>query len=108
MIGGEHGRGRGSKDDDTELGQETQLQYDAFNVFDYRDAAPSPLSPYSSSPLEAPAPLQHNVEDDVPDGGNAPVGAIYKGQGPQLRAERSSLLFFVMLLLVVVNVLVDT
>ena len=39
------------------------------------------LSPYPSSPLEAPAPLQCNVEDYVSDGGNAPVGAVYRGQG---------------------------
>ena len=82
MTGGEHGHGKGSKDDDTKFGQETQLQYDAFDLFDYGDAPP--LSPWPSSPLEAPAPLQHNVEDDVSDGGNAIVGAVYKGSGRQL------------------------
>ena len=76
VIGGEHGRGKGSKDDDMEFGQETQLQYDAFNVFDYGDTAP--LSPCPSSPLEALAPLQRNIEDDVSDGGNAPMGVVYK------------------------------
>ena len=30
VTGGEHGQGRGSKDDDMEFRQETQLQYDAF------------------------------------------------------------------------------
>ena len=103
MTNGEHGQGRGNKDDDTEFGQEVQLQYDAFNLFDYGDAPP--LSPYPSSPLEALAPLQRNVEVDVSDGGNALVEAMYKGQGRQL-GERSSLVFFVMLLLVVVDVLV--
>ena len=82
VTGGEHGWGRGSKDDDTEFGQETQLQYDAFDLFDYGDAPP--LSPSLSSPLEAPARLQRNVEDDVSDGGNPPVGAVYRGQGRQL------------------------
>ena len=43
MTGGEHGRGRGNKDDDMEFGQETQLQYDAFNMFDYGDVAPPSL-----------------------------------------------------------------
>ena len=43
VIGGEHGRVRGRKDDDTEFGQETRLQYDAFDKFDYGDA--TPLSP---------------------------------------------------------------
>ena len=41
VIGGKHGLGRGSKDDNTEFGQEIQLQYDAFDVFDYGDAPPS-------------------------------------------------------------------
>ena len=36
-------RDRGSKDDDTEFGQETQLQYNAFDLFDYGDA-PLPFS----------------------------------------------------------------
>ena len=48
-----------------------------FDLCDYVDMPP--LSPYSSSSLEAPAPLQRNVEDDVSDGGNAPVGVVYKG-----------------------------
>ena len=52
---GEHGRGRGSKDDDTEFGQETQLKYDAFDLFDSADAPP--LSPYPNNPLKNPAPL---------------------------------------------------
>ena len=43
VTGGEHGRGRGSKNDDTEFGQETQLQYDAFDLFNYGDGPP-PLS----------------------------------------------------------------
>ena len=81
MIGGEHGWGRDSKDDDLEFGQETQLQYDAFDLFDYGDAVP--LSPCPSSPLEAPAPLQRNVEDGVSDGGNTPMGVVYRGQGRQ-------------------------
>ena len=44
---GEQGRGRGSKDYDMECGQQTQLQYDALDLFDYGDAAP--LSPSPSS-----------------------------------------------------------
>ena len=79
MTGGEHGRGRGSKYDDTEFGQETQLQYDAFNLFDYGDAPLLPPCP--SSPLDATAPLQCNVEDDVSYGDNALVGAMYRGHG---------------------------
>ena len=53
---------------------------------------PPPLS-LSSSPLEAPTPLQRNVEDDVFDGGNTPVGAVYRGQGRQLggRAIQSAI-----------------
>ena len=37
------GRGTGNKVDDTEFGQQTQLQYDALDLFDYGDAPP-PLS----------------------------------------------------------------
>ena len=79
VTGEEHEWCKGNKDDDTEFGQETQLQYDAFDLFDYGDAAP--LSPCPSSPLEAPTTLQCNVEDDVSDGGNAPVGVVYRGNG---------------------------
>ena len=43
VTGGEQGRGRGSKVDDTEFGQQTQLQYNALDLFDYGEA-PSPLS----------------------------------------------------------------
>ena len=43
VTGGEQGRGMGSKVDDTEFGQQTQLQYDALDLFDYGDAPP-PLS----------------------------------------------------------------
>ena len=68
-------RGKGIKDDDMEFEQETQVQYDAFDLFDYGDAPP--LSPYPSSPLKAPAPLQRNVENDFSDDGNAPMGAVY-------------------------------
>ena len=76
---GRGGRVRGSKDDDTEVGQEMQIQYDVFGQFDYGDAPP--FSPYPISPPKALAPLQHNLEDDVFDGGNAPLGAVYRGQG---------------------------
>ena len=55
VTSGEHRRGRCRRDDDTEFGQETQLQYDAFDLFDYGDTPP--LSPYPSSPLKAPTPL---------------------------------------------------
>ena len=55
----------------------------------------APLSPCPSSPLKALAPLQHNVEDNVSDGGNAPVGAVYRGQGRQLggRAIQSAVVY---------------
>ena len=33
VTGGEYGRGKGSKDDDTKFGQEMQLQYNAFDLF---------------------------------------------------------------------------
>ena len=35
VTGGEQGLGMGSKVDDTEFGQQTQLQYDALDLFDY-------------------------------------------------------------------------
>ena len=87
MTCGEHGLGRGSKDDDLEFGQETefrqetQVQYDALELFDYGNVCPrSPsLSPSPRSPSPAPLSLQCIVEDDVSDGGNAPVGAMYRG-----------------------------
>ena len=82
---GEHGLGRGSKDDDPEFGQETQVQYDALELFDYGNMRPlSPsLSPSPRSPSPAPLSLQRIVEDDVSGGGNAPVGAVYRGQERQ-------------------------
>ena len=84
---GEHGLGRGSKDDDpefgqeTEFGQKTQMQYDALELFDYGNVRPlSPsLSPSPRSPSPAPLSLQRIVEDDVSGGGNAPVGVVYRG-----------------------------
>ena len=42
---------------------------------------PPPLSP--SNPCRFPVPLQCNVEDDVFDGGNAPVEVVHRGQGQQ-------------------------
>ena len=83
---GEHGLGRGSKDDDPEFGQETQVQYDALELFDYGNVHPllPSLSPSPRSPSPAPLSLQRIVEDDVSGGGNAPVGAVYRGQGRQL------------------------
>ena len=83
---GEYGLGRGSKDDDPEFGQETQVQYDALELFDYGNVRPlSPsLSPSPRSPSPAPLSLQRIVEDDVSGGGNAPVGVVYRGQGRQL------------------------
>ena len=41
MTDWEHGRGRGSKDDVTESGQQKQLQYNELDLFDYGDAPPS-------------------------------------------------------------------
>ena len=79
VIGGKQRRGRGSKDDGTELGQQTQLQYDALDLFDYGDAPP--LSPSPTSLCQASAPLQRMDEDDDSDGGNVAVGFVYKSQG---------------------------
>ena len=78
---GEQGLGRGSKDDGPEFGQETQVQYYALELFDYGHMCPlSPsLSPSPGSPSPAPLSLQRIVEDDVFGGGNAPVGAVYRG-----------------------------
>ena len=55
VTGGKHGWGRGSKDDDMEFGQETHLQYNAFDLFNYGDAPL--LSPCPRNPLKAPAPF---------------------------------------------------
>ena len=84
---GEHGLDRGSKDDDPqfgqemEFGQETQVQYDALELFDYGNVRPFSLSlsPSPRSPSAAPLSLQRIVEDDVSSGGNAHVGAVYRG-----------------------------
>ena len=76
VIGGEQGLGTGSKVDDTEFGQQTQLQYDALDLFDYGE--PPPLSPSPTSARQASASLQHNVEDDVSDGGNAAGGPVFR------------------------------
>ena len=91
MIGGEQGQGRGSKDDDTEFGQQTQLQYDALDLFDYGDAPP--LSPSPTSPHKAFVPLQSNVEGDVSGGSNVVVEHVYKGQGRQVGGKRCNLLW---------------
>ena len=90
VTGGEQGLGTGSKVDDTEFGQQTQLQYDALDLFDYGDAPP--LSPSPTSARQASASLQHNVEDDVSDGGNAAGGPVSRVQGRQLggRAMQSA------------------
>ena len=102
VIGGEQGLGMGSKVDDTEFGQQTQLQYDALDLFDYGDAPP--LSPSPTSTRQASASLQHNVEDDVSNGGNAARGPVSRVQGRQFGGgERCSLL---LLLVVVVDVVV--
>ena len=74
VTGGEQGRGTASKVDGTEFGQQTQLQYNALDLFDYGDAPP--LSPSPTSAHQASASLQHNVEDDVSDGGNAVEGPV--------------------------------
>ena len=82
VTGGEQGRGTGSKVDDTEFGQQTQLQYDALDLFDYGDMPP--LSPSPTSMCQAFASLQHNVVDDVSDGGNAAGGPVSRVQVRQL------------------------
>ena len=76
VAGGEQGLGTGSKVDDTEFGQQTQLQYNALDLFDYGDMRP--LSPSPTSACQASASLQHNVEDDVSDGGNAAGGIVFR------------------------------
>ena len=90
VTGGEQGRGTGSKVDDTEFGQQTQLQYDALDLFDYGNAPP--LSPSPTTALQAFASLQHSIEDDVSDGGNATGGPVSRVQGRQLggRAMQSA------------------
>ena len=56
---------------------ETQMQYDALELFDYGNVRPlSPsLSPSPRSPTPAPLSLQRIVEDNVSGGGNAPRGS---------------------------------
>ena len=51
-----------------------------------------PLSPSPTSACQASASLQHNVEDDVSDGGNAAGGPVSRVQGRQLggRAMQSA------------------
>ena len=82
VTGGEQGLGKGSKVDDTEFGQQTQVQYDALDLFDYGDAPP--LSPSPTTALQAFASLQHSIEDDVSNGGNATGGPVSRVQGRQL------------------------
>ena len=82
VTGGEQGLGMGSKVDDIEFGQQTQLQYNALDLFGYGDAPP--LSPSPTSTRRASASLQHNVEDDISDGGNAAGGPVARVQGRQL------------------------
>ena len=78
---GEHGLGKGNKDDGPEFGQETQVQYNALELFDYGNVRPlSPsLSPSPRSPSPVQLSLQRIVEDDDSSGGNAPVGAMCRG-----------------------------
>ena len=79
VTGGEQGRGMGSKVDDTEFGQQMQWQYHALDLFDYGD--PPPLSPSPTTALQASASLQHSIEDDVSDGGNAIGGPVSRVHG---------------------------
>ena len=65
---------------------------------------PSSTSP--TSPRQASAPLQCNVEDDVFGGGNAAVGLVYRGQGRQMGGERCSLPLLVIMLLLLLLVVV--
>ena len=99
IISGEHELGRVNKDDGVEFGQETQLQYDVLELFDNGDVRPLPPSPRSPP---APLSLQRVVQDDVSSGGNAPVGALYRGQGQRLGVRAINLLSLVMLLLLLV------
>ena len=81
VTGVEQGQGTGSKVDDTEFGQQTQLQYDALDLFDYGDAPP--LSPSPTTTLQCSVSLQHSIEDDISDGGNATGGPVSRVQGRQ-------------------------
>ena len=82
VTGGEQGGCRGNKVNDTEFGQQAQLQYDALDLFDCGEAPPLSLS--LTSARQASTSLQRNVEDDVSDGGNVAGGPMSKGQGGQL------------------------
>ena len=78
MTSGEQGRDRDGKDDDDGVWTtNAAIVYDALDLFDYGDAPP--LSPSPTSPRQASAPLQCNVEDDDSDGGNVAVGPMYRG-----------------------------
>ena len=81
VTGGNKGGARATRMMTQSLGKQTQLQYNALDMFDYGDAPPppSPTSPHQVSP-----PLQRNGKDDDSDGGNAAMGAMYRGQGRQL------------------------
>ena len=79
VTNGEHKQDRGSKVDDTEFGQQTQLQYAALDLFDYGDAPL--LSPSPTKARQGSTSLQYNAEDDVSDGGNATGGPLSRGQG---------------------------
>ena len=61
-----------------------------WELFDYGDAPP--LSPSPTTALQASASLQHTIEDDVSDGGNAAGGPVSRVQGRQLgrRAMQSA------------------
>ena len=85
VTDGEQWWGAGSKVDDTEFGQQTQLQYDALDLFDYGDAPP--LSPSPTNGRQASSSFQHNVEDDVSDGSNAVGGPVSRVQGRQLGGQ---------------------
>ena len=104
VTGGEQGLGTGSKVDDAEFGPQTQVQYDALDLFDYGDAPP--LSPSPTSVRQASASLQHNVEDDVSDGGNATRNLCPEFRGDSWGGERCSLLLLLAVLVGVVVVVV--
>ena len=67
------------------------MQYDALELFDY--GKERPLSPSPRNPSLAPLSSRPIVEDDVSGGGNALVGAVYRGHGRQLggRAIQSAI-----------------
>ena len=94
---------QGQQDNDTEFGQERQLQYDALDLFDYRDTPPPlPVLAAHLKLLHLCSKMLSMMSLMV---ALRPVGAMYRGQGATWGGPSDpNLLLFVMLLLVVVVV----